>query len=221
MPVFAQIFGSEPDICAEGARRALDLSGACGIDVNMGCPMPKITGNGEGSALMRDPALAQRVLRAVRDAVDCTVSVKFRAGWDEQSINAVEFARMAEQAGVDFICVHGRTRSQFYGGESDRAVIRAVKQAVTLPVIASGDALTAQSCADILVETGCDAVMIARGAQGNPFLFAGALACLRGQIVQGISPGELLDMLVVQAALACEQKSEARAMPQMRQHALW
>lgn len=220
-PVLAQIFGSEPDVMAEGARLALELSGADGIDINMGCPMPKITDNGEGSALMRRPERAARIIEAVRRAIPGPLSVKFRSGWDENSVNAVEFARMAEQSGADFLCVHGRTRMQMYAGQSDRGVIAAVKAAVSIPVIASGDMSSPRSCLDAMRQTGADAVMIARGAQGNPFIFAQCLACARGEEAPAVTVQQHLDLLLRHARLVCEEKGEARGMPEMRKHALW
>ncbi len=220
-PVLAQIFGSEPDVMAEGARLALALSGADGIDINMGCPMPKITDNGEGSALMRRPELAARVIAAVRRAVSCPLSVKFRAGWDESSVNAVEFARMAEQSGVDFLCVHGRTRMQMYTGQSDRGIIAAVKAAVSVPVIASGDMSSAESCLEILRQTGADAAMIARGAQGNPMIFAQCQALACGENPPVLTAQQHIDLLLRHARLVCEEKGEGRGMPEMRKHALW
>lgn len=220
-PVIAQIFGSEPDVMAEGARLALEISGADGLDINMGCPMPKITGNGEGSALMLDPARASRVIEAVRKAVNVPLSVKFRAGWDEEHKNAVEFARMAQQSGADFVCVHGRTRSQFYSGQSDRSVVTAVKAAVTVPVIASGDAFSPQGCQDILRDTGADAVMIARGAQGAPWIFAQCLAFADGRPSHPVTAEEHIGLMRRHVCLVCEMKGEARGMPEIRKHALW
>ena len=220
-PVIAQIFGSEPGVMAEGARLALELSGADGIDINMGCPMPKITGNGEGSALMLDPVRASRVIEAVRKAVDVPLSVKFRAGWDEEHQNAVEFARMAQQSGADFLCVHGRTRSQFYSGRSGPAVIAAVKAAVTVPVIASGDALSPQGCVDLLRSTGAAAVMVARGAQGAPWIFAGCLALDRGGAPPIVTAEEHVGIMRRHVRLVCSLKGEARGMPEIRKHALW
>ena len=220
-PVIAQIFGSEPDVMAEGARLALALSGADGIDINMGCPMPKITGNGEGSALMRDCVRASRVIEAVRRAVPVPLSVKFRAGWDEDSRNAPAFARMAEESGADFLCVHGRTRAQFYGGSSDRSVIAAVKAAVSVPVIASGDALSAGACMEILRDTAADAVMLARGAQGAPWIFARCLAVQRGEAPQPVTAEEHIALMRRHVRLVCEMKGEARGMPEIRKHALW
>lgn len=220
-PTLAQIFGSEPDVMAEGARLALELSGADGIDINMGCPMPKITGNGEGSALMLDPAKASRVIEAVRRAVGVPVSVKFRAGWDQDHKNAVDFARMAEQSGADFLCVHGRTRSQFYSGQSDRAVIAAVKAAVSVPVVASGDALSPRACLDILRDTGADAVMVARGAQGAPWIFAGCLALEQTGTAPAVTAEQHIELMRRHVRLVCALKGETRGMPEIRKHALW
>ena len=170
-PCFAQIFGSEPEVCAKGAVLALKISRADGIDINMGCPMPKIVKNGEGSALMRDTDRIYRLVKAVSAAVDVPVTVKIRAGYDAEHINAIEAACAAEEAGAAAIGVHGRTREQLYMGTSSRAVIASVKKAVKVPVIASGDAFSAEDCIEILKETQSDFVMIARGAQGNPDIF--------------------------------------------------
>ncbi|MFQ9127987.1 MAG: tRNA dihydrouridine synthase DusB [Butyricicoccaceae bacterium] len=170
-PAAAQIFGHEPETMAEGARIALEKSGCDIIDINMGCPAPKIAGNGDGSALMRSLPLASRVIEAVVKAVNVPVTVKFRKGWDEGSVNCVEFARMAEQSGAAAIAVHGRTRAQQYSGRADWDAIRAVKQAVSIPVIANGDVAVPEDAVRILEYTGADGAMIGRGALGDPWIF--------------------------------------------------
>lgn len=220
-PCFAQIFGSEPDVMAEGARYALEVSRADGIDINMGCPVSKIVGNCEGSALMKAPERAEAIIKAVINAVDVPVTVKFRKGYDIGSFTCVEFAKMAEQAGVSAMCVHGRTRAQMYSGISDREAIARVKAAVSVPVIASGDALSSLDCMDILAETGADFVMIARGAQGNPFIFDD---CVR--MDNGLAPDErcldqVLGVIERHARLLCIQKGEKKAMLEFRKHGLW
>ena len=177
-PAAAQIFGHEPETMAEGAKIARMVSGCDIIDINMGCPAPKIANNGDGSALMRDPALAARVIEAVCRAVDVPVTVKFRKGWDEKSVNCVDFARMAEQAGASAIAVHGRTRAQQYSGVADWDAIRAVKQTVSIPVIANGDVAVPEDAVRILEHTGADAVMVGRGALGDPWIFERANALL-------------------------------------------
>ncbi len=216
-PCIAQIFGSDPDFCARGARIALELSNAPAIDINMGCPMPKITCNGEGSALMLDSALASRVIEAVVKAVNVPVTVKFRAGFYENEHTAVEFARMAQGSGASALCVHGRTRAQMYTGTSSRRVIADVKRAVSIPVIASGDALSGALCAEILNQTGADGIMIARGALGYPLIFADCAAVLDGKAPQH-SADELLDALELHAVLSCDAGG---TIPELRKHALW
>lgn len=219
-PCGAQIFGSDPSVCAEAAVMALEISGADFLDINMGCPVPKIVNNGEGSALMRDPAAAERLIAAVRKKISVPLTVKFRKGFDEDHCNAVEFARMAESAGADALCVHGRTRRQMYAGKSDFSIIEQVKQAVSVPVIASGDMFTGEDAANAL-RRGIDFVMVARGAQGDPLVFRRMLAALENR---PCPPQELADLLAIMQqhiALMCERKGEARAIPEARKHILW
>ena len=187
-PAAAQIFGHEPETMAEGARIALEKSGCDIIDINMGCPAPKIAGNGDGSALMRDLPLASRVIEAVVKAVNVPVTVKFRKGWDEKSVNCVEFARMAEQSGAAAIAVHGRTRAQQYSGCADWDAIRAVRQAVSIPVIANGDVAVPEDAVRILEYTGADGAMIGRGALGDPWIFERANALLETGICPPLPP---------------------------------
>jgi len=220
-PCFAQIFGSEPDICAKGARLALEISHADGIDINMGCPMPKIVKNGEGSALMRDTDRIYDIVKSVKNAVDVPVTVKIRAGYDAEHINAVFAALAAQEAGAAAIGVHGRTREQLYTGISDRGVIASVKKAVTVPVIASGDAFSAQDCMDILRDTGADFVMIARGAQGNPHIFAQCIAMYEGKPIPELTCRSLMESLLSQAEIACRHKGERKAIAELRKHTLW
>lgn len=220
-PCVAQIFGSEPEVCAEGARIALAVSGAEMLDINMGCPMPKITQNGEGSALMRTPELAARIIEAVAKAVPVPVTVKFRSGFNDENRNAVAFARMAQESGARMICVHGRTREQYYGGTADMGIVREVKQAVRVPVIVSGDAMSAQRCLAMLDETGADAAMIARGALGAPQIFAQCLALERGETPEELTLESLVSAMLEHMELACARKGEVRAIPELRKHALW
>lgn len=218
-PAAAQIFGHEPETMAEGARIARAVSGCDMIDINMGCPAPKIAGNGDGSALMRDPALAARVIEAVACAVDVPVTVKFRKGWDEQSQNYVEFARMAEQAGAAAIAVHGRTRAQQYSGAADWEAIRAVKQAVSIPVAANGDVAEPEDVLRILDATGADMVMIGRGALGDPWIFERANALLATGVCPPLPPfAERIDTAVRQIELAAAYKGERVAMLEARRH---
>lgn len=221
-PAAAQIFGHEPETMAEGAKIAREISGCDIIDINMGCPAPKIAGNGDGSALMRDPALAARVIEAVANAVDVPVTVKFRKGWDEKSVNCVEFARMAEQAGAAAIAVHGRTRAQQYSGNADWDAIAAVKHAVSIPVIANGDVAVPEDAVRILRHTGADAVMVGRGALGDPWIFARANALLETGVCPPLPPfAERIDTAVRQIELAAAYKGERVAMLEARRHVNW
>lgn len=220
-PCGAQLFGHEPDILAEAARRTLDICQPAFIDINMGCPMPKIFNNGDGSALMADPVLAGDIVSAVKKAVDLPVTVKFRSGIRQETRNCREFAKRMEAAGADAVCIHGRTREQMYSGKSDRSMIRAVREAVSIPVIASGDALSGQECLDILEETGADFIMIARGAEGWPVIFRECLALEQGFPAPEVSAGELIGLMRQHAALTCRLKPESRAMPELRKHMLW
>ena len=221
-PAAAQIFGHEPETMAEGAKIARGISGCDIIDINMGCPAPKIAGNGDGSALMRDPALAARVIEAVANAVDVPVTVKFRKGWDEKSVNCVEFARMAEQAGAAAIAVHGRTRAQQYSGNADWDAIAAVKRAVSIPVIANGDVAVPEDAVRILRHTGADAVMVGRGALGDPWIFARANALLETGVCPPLPPfAERIDTAVRQIELAAAYKGERVAMLEARRHVNW
>lgn len=192
-PCGIQLFGHEPEIIADTAKRlAEELNSNAApdgmqkqiavFDINMGCPAPKITGNGDGSALMRSPALAARIIESAVRAVDIPVSVKFRLGWDENSINAVEFARMAESSGAAFVTVHGRTRMQMYSGTADWDKIAEVVNAVHIPVVGNGDVFSGADAVALAAKTGCAGIMAARGAQGNPFLFAEIRAALRGEV---------------------------------------
>ena len=218
-PAAAQVFGHEPETMAEGAKIARAVSGCDIIDINMGCPAPKIVNNGDGSALMRDPALAARVIEAVVKAVDVPVTVKFRKGWDETSVNCVEFARMAEAAGAAAITIHGRTRAQQYSGKADWDAIRAVKQAVSIPVFANGDVAEPADAVRILEYTGADAVMIGRGALGDPWIFERANALIETGVCPPLPPfAERIGTAVRQIELAAAQKGEYIAMLEARRH---
>ena len=218
-PAAAQVFGHEPETMAEGAKIARAVSGCDIIDINMGCPAPKIVNNGDGSALMRDPALAARVIEAVVKAVDVPVTVKFRKGWDEKSVNCVELARMAEAAGAAAITIHGRTRAQQYSGKADWDAIRAVKQAVSIPVFANGDVAEPADAVRILEYTGADAVMIGRGALGDPWIFERANALIETGVCPPLPPfAERIGTAVRQIELAAAQKGEYIAMLEARRH---
>ncbi len=220
-PCGAQLFGHEPDILAEAARRTMDICRPAFLDINMGCPMPKIFNNGDGCALMTAPQLAADIVSAVKKAVPLPVTVKFRSGIREGARNCAEFAKRMEAAGADAVCIHGRTREQMYSGKSDRSMIRAVQEAVSIPVIASGDAMSGRECLDILDETGADFIMIARGAEGWPVIFRECLALEQGLHAPEVSAGELLNIMRQHAALTCQLKPESRAMPELRKHMLW
>lgn len=220
-PVAVQLFGSDPDIMAEIARQ-LEEGPYAAIDVNMGCPVPKIVNNGEGSALMRDPALAVKILSAMVKAVKKPVTVKFRKGFREEEANAVEFAKMAESCGVAAVAVHGRTREQYYSGKADWDIIRRVKEAVSIPVIGNGDIFTPEDAGRMLRETGCDGIMIARGAKGNPWLFKRVIHYLdTGEVLEEPSTEEIQEMILRHGRMLSDYKGEKTAMRQMRGHMAW
>jgi tRNA-dihydrouridine synthase B len=221
-PAAIQIFGSEPPVMAQAARKALEFSPDF-IDINMGCPAPKITGPGAGSALMKTPELCGEIVAAVAAAVPVPVTVKIRAGWDEKSVNAVEVASICEQAGAAAIAVHARTRSQMYEPPADWGIIKAVKEAVKIPVIGNGDVTGAQSAALMLEQTGCDAVMVGRAALGNPWVFEQINAYLTEgcRVVPPPSIYERMLVMVQHVELMCRYKGERRAMNEARKHVGW
>ena len=221
-PVAAQIFGHEPEIMAEAAPMALALSGADILDINMGCPVGKVVKSGDGSALMRDPVLAGKIIEAVVKAVDVPVTVKFRKGWDGGNVNAVEFARVCEASGASAIAVHGRTRAQMYAGKADWDIIRDVKRAVSIPVFANGDVFSGADAAHILRYTGCDFAMVGRGCFGDPWLFARANAALNGEPEPPLPPlSERMDAALGQIEQAAEQKGERLACLDARRQLGW
>ena len=222
-PAAAQIFGSDPVCMEEAAAIAGEVSGAEVIDINMGCPVPKIAGSGDGSALMKDPEKAARVASAVvRGAAGKPVTVKFRLGWDKGSINCVDFARRMEDVGVSAVAVHGRTRTQMYSGTANWDYIREVKQAVSIPVVANGDIFSAKDAVRALSYTGADMVMIGRGCFGNPWLLQQCAAAVEGKEVPETPPlAQRCDVAVRQFELAMAHKGERIACLEMRRHYAW
>ncbi len=221
-PCAAQIFGSEVEVMAEAAQQALEISGADILDINMGCPVGKIARSGDGSALMRDPDKAGKIIEAVVRAVDVPVTVKFRKGWDSGSVNAVEFGKMCEEAGAAAVAVHGRTKVQMYAGKADWDIIRDVKAALRIPVTANGDVFEPEDAAHILRYTGCDMAMIGRGAFGNPWIFSRGNQAIAGEAVSPLPPlSERIDTALRQFELAAEQKGEKVACLEARRHFCW
>ena len=221
-PFAAQIFGHEPEIMAQAAPMAIEYSDADMLDINMGCPVGKIVKSGDGSALMRDPELAGKIVQAVVSNVDVPVTVKFRKGFDGGSVNAVEFAKIMQQAGASAIAVHGRTRAQMYSGRADWDIIREVKKSVDIPVIANGDIFSAEDAAHILRYTGCDLAMAGRGVFGDPWLFAEANALLSGKEIPETPPlAERMDLALRHTKMYAEKFGERLACLEARHQIPW
>jgi nifR3 family TIM-barrel protein len=221
-PLAMQIFANTPEMAAEAAKYVEDLGTADILDFNMGCPAPKIVKNGEGSALMRDPDKAYAILSAIRKAVKMPFTVKMRKGWDDEHVNVLEIAKIAEAAGVDAIAVHGRTREQFYSGKADWDIIAEVKKTVKVPVIANGDVRTCQDLQKILDVTGADGVMIGRGAQGNPWIFKQLTHYLRsGEVLPPPTLQERAAVIVRHLDLLLKYKGDYIGPREMRKHATW
>lgn len=220
-PVSLQLFGSDPDIISQIAheieKRPFDI-----LDINMGCPVPKIVNNGEGSALMKNPILAGEIIEKTVKAIQKPVTVKIRKGFDDEHVNAVEMARVAQESGAAAVAVHGRTREQYYSGKADWDIIRQVKEAVSIPVIGNGDLLTAEDVIAMKEQTGCDGFMIGRGAQGNPWIFEQILHYFRtGEKLPKPSAEEVTDMILRHAKMMLEFKGEYTGIREIRKHAAW
>ena len=219
--VSLQLFGSDPDIVSEMAKRIEERHFAV-LDLNMGCPVPKVVNNGEGSALMKDPLLAGRIVEKTAKAIQKPLTVKIRKGFDDDHVNAVEMAHILQESGAAAVAVHGRTREQYYSGQADWDIIAQVKAAVKIPVIGNGDITDGESALRLLKKTGCDGVMIGRGAQGNPWVFREVTAALEGrEIPPRPTRQELYDMIARHAQLAAQYKGEYITVREMRKHLAW
>ena len=220
-PVSLQLFGSHPELMAEMAKRIEERPFSI-LDINMGCPVPKVVNNGEGSALMKNPVLVGKIISAVAGAVKKPVTVKIRKGFDGEHVNAAEIARIAQESGAAAVAVHGRTREQYYAGSADWDIIRRVKEALTIPVIGNGDLTGPESAERMLRETGCDAVLIGRAARGNPWIFRQTIHYLEtGELLPRPSMEEVRTMMLRHAALLNEYKGEYTTVREMRKHVCW
>ena len=220
-PVSLQLFGSEPELMGEMAKKIEEQPFDI-LDVNMGCPVPKVVNNGEGSALMKDPALVGRIIESIVKSIKKPVTVKFRKGFDMNSVNAVEIAKVAQESGASAVAVHGRTRSQYYSGTADWDIIRQVKEAVSIPVIGNGDIFHADDASKMVAQTGCDGVMVGRGAEGNPWLFSNILHYERtGEIKGKPDAEEMCAMIMRHAGMQMDFKGEYLGIREMRKHVGW
>jgi len=219
-PLVVQIFGKEPEIMAEAAV-FLEKQGVKAIDINMGCPATKIVKNGEGSALMQNPKLAEKIMKAVVNAVNLPVSIKIRSGWDSDRITAVDIAKIAEAEGIKAVTVHGRTKMQAYSGTSDKKIIRMVKKSVNIPVIGNGDIYTPQDAVSMFKETGCDSIMVARGALGNPFIFKHIKEKLNNKQETIVSNSEKKDTIIKHLSMLLDEKGPKIGILEFRKHLAW
>ena len=220
-PVSLQLFGSDPKIMSEMAKRIEERPFAI-LDINMGCPVPKVVKNGEGSALMKEPKLVYEIVSAIVKAIEKPVTVKIRKGFDDDHVNAVEIAKIIEEAGASAIAVHGRTREQYYSGKADWDIIRQVKEAVSIPVIGNGDVTSPRKAAALQEQTGCDGVMIARGAEGNPWIFSEMIEYEKtGVVPSRPDKDEVRNMMLRHARLQLDYKGEYQGIREMRKHVSW
>ena len=220
-PVSLQLFGSDPKIMSEMAKRIEERPFAI-LDVNMGCPVPKVVRNGAGSALMKEPKLVYEIVSALVKAIDKPVTVKIRKGFDDDHVNAVEIAKIIEEAGAAAVAVHGRTREQYYSDKADWDIIRQVKEAVSIPVIGSGDVTSPQKAEELVRQTGCDGIMIARGAEGNPWIFSEMIHWEEtGELPPRPDKDEIREMMLKHARLQLEYKGEFCGIREMRKHVAW
>lgn len=220
-PVSLQLFGSDPDIISEIAKEIEELPFDI-LDINMGCPVPKVVNNGDGSALMKNPLLAGQIIEKTAKAIQKPVTVKIRKGFDDKHINAVEMARIAQESGAAAVAVHGRTREQYYSGKADWDIIRQVKEAVKIPVIGNGDLLTGKDVKRMEEQTGCDGFMIARGAQGNPWIFQNIMHYMEtGEELQKPPMEEMVKMMLRHARMLIAYKGDYTGIREMRKHAAW
>lgn len=220
-PVSLQLFGSDADIISEMAKRIEERPFAI-LDINMGCPVPKVAGNGEGSALMRNPKLVAEIVEKTVRSISKPVTIKIRKGFNDAEVNAVEIAHIAEECGAAAVAVHGRTREQYYSGKADWDIIRQVKEKVKIPVIGNGDIVDGASAKAMLEQTGCDGLMIGRGAQGNPWIFREILHYMQtGELLQAPTPQEKAEVIKRHIALQMQYKGEYTAIREMRKHLAW
>ena len=213
-----QLFGREPSVMAEATQRVTALNRFQSIDINMGCPARKVVHSGEGSALLLKPDLAYRIMEAVKNSTHLPVTVKTRLGYDEDSMNAVELGKAAQSLGLRWLCIHGRTRQQQYSGKADYAAIARVREQLTIPVIANGDIFAGEDAARILQETGCESLMIGRGAIGNPWLFRDAAAAIAGEAAEPVSLQERVETALLHARWMVDYKGERLGVMEMRKH---